>query len=157
MEYSEDEPFTPRFGLTKDNAISLKNFFSKRTRKSSTLSTTNDENKDKHKKNEKNKIKNEEKSKNKSKEKNKSKSREKGKNKCKSSKSKKKYSSGNDHTDEKNCENPFENFMKKKIELRNDFDQNNSEKFLTEKELAFQQFEMNENADKLDEQNNHDY
>ena len=47
--------------------------------------------------------------------------------------------------------------MKKKIELRNDFDQNNSEKFLTEKELAFQQFEMNENADNLDNQNNHDY
>ena len=51
---------------------------------------------------------------------------------------------------EQKYENLFDIFLKKKIQLRNDFDQNNSEKFLSEKELAFQQFQMNEDDDSLD-------
>ena len=88
--------------------------------------------------------------KNKIKEKNKSKSKEKSKNKHESSASKKKIISSISLPVEQKYDNPFDSFLKKRIKLRDDFDKNHSENFLNEKELAFQKFQMDENADYLD-------
>ena len=143
MEYLKGEPSTPRFGNNT------------RIRKASSGSTKYEEIKEKHKSvNEKSRNKSKEGNKNNSKEKtknkNKSKSKEKNKNKLKSLNSKNKHISEAPLPGKQKHENLYDNFLKKRIKLRNDFDQNNSDKFLLEKELAFQQFRINENADFLD-------
>ena len=162
MEYSKEEPLTPRFGYSKDSETLFEESLSKRFRKSSLDSPKNEKTEEKYtnKKNEKvkSKIKSKEKSKNKSKEKTKSKNKEKtkskskedSKNKYKSSKQKKSIS-GTSLPSEKKYQNSFDILLNKKLMIRNDFDQNNSEKFLSEKELAFQQFKMSKDADLLDD------
>ena len=108
---------------------------------------------EKYKKNERSK--NKKRSRNKSKEKRnsrgkyKNESKEENKNKINFLNKNKNHFSGTLPIEEK-YENPFDIFIKKRIKLRNDFDQINSEKLLFEKELAFQQFQMDENADYLD-------
>ena len=139
MEYSENEPPTPYFGNSKDNMTLFEEFLGRRLSKSARDISQYIKNLEKHK------SKNHEKSKEKKKNKSKNK-----KSKHKSSKPKKKKVSGKSLPTEQKYENPFDIFLKKKIELRNDFDQNNSEKFLSEKESAFEKFQMNENADYLD-------
>ena len=132
MEYSNDEPSTPCFGNSED-----------KNKKSSPNISLYIKAKEKYKKKEKRK----------SKSKKNKKISEKSKSKHKSSKSKKKKIPGKSNTVEQRYENPLENFLKKKLELRNDFDQDNSEKFLAEKELAFQQFQMDANFELLDNEN----
>ena len=146
MEHSESENPTPRFGYNKDHKNLLEELLGKKYRKSTLDSTKKLKNEEKFniKKNEKSK------SKTKSKEKIKNKSKEKSKSKDKSSKSKKKIPYSFSLPVEQKYENPFDIFLQKKIKLRDDFNQNNSEKFLSEKESAFQQFRMNEDADNLD-------
>lgn len=130
MEYSKEEPTTPIFGYAKDNKALLEEKLGKRIPRS-----TNDVSKYT------NYGINEE---------NKNETNEKNTSKENSSKYNKKKVSGISLPIDKKYENPFEIFLKKKLTLRNDFDQDNAEKFLAEKELAFQQFRMNENADYLD-------
>ena len=160
MEYSDYELSTPRFGNYEDSKNLNEELLGKVIRKSSSSSTKNCENEEKYNnKKDKIKIKAKEKSKNKSKEKRKSKSdrksknksKEKNENKFKVSKEKDKYNSGIYISNNEKTGNPFDDFLKKKIKLRNDFDQINSEKLILEKELAFQQFEIDENADYLDD------
>ena len=148
MEHTEDAQSTPRFGCNADNKTSTE-FLSKQIRKTSSDYNKKEENKEKYNnsKNEKDKSKNKEEETNNNKEKNKIKENSKNN----SFKSKNKIISDVPYLIEHKNENPFDNFLKKKIILRNDFDQNNSEKFLSEKEFAFQQFLMNENADYLEE------
>lgn len=69
----------------------------------------------------------------------KSKSKSKSKRKSKS-KSKKKYSS--DNFGMLRIKNQFEEFLQKKIILRNDYDQKNTNEFLKEKELVFDGFQI---------------
>ena len=155
MDYSDDEHSTPRFGNCIDYKTSFEEFLSKKIRKSSSGSTQNleIENEEKYKKNERSK--NKKRSRNKSKEKRnssgkyKNESKEENKNKINFLNKNKNYFSGALPIEEK-YKNPFDIFIKKRIKLRNDFDQINSEKLLFEKELAFQQFQMDENADYLD-------
>ena len=145
MEYSENEPSTPRFGYNIDNKTSVEGFLSKRVKKASSSSTKYEVNKDN-----KEKSKSKEGNKKNRKEKSKSKNKEDNKNKHKTSKSKNKNISEEPEPIGQKYENPYDNFLKKRIKLRNDFDQSNSEKFLFEKELAFQQFGINEDADYLE-------
>ena len=152
MEYLEDDPQTPRFGNYQTSIIEYKELFAKRINNSIKDAIKYIDNKEEYKKKEKSKKKtkstNKERSKYNNKEKSKSKSKE--KNKKKSSKSRKRNTSGLSLPVEQKYENPFDIFLKKRIELRNDFDQNNSEKFLSDKELAFLKFKIDENADNLD-------
>ena len=83
------------------------------------------------------------------KKKSKKKIKDKSKSRQKSPKSKKSKIFGKTVPIEQKYENPLVFFIQKKLELRNDFDQNNSEKFLSEKELAFQECRMSEDADQL--------
>ena len=145
MDHSKNEPSTPRFGCSKDNTISFKVKPEKKSAKSSKDVSKCIKYKEKIKS--KSKF---IKSKSKSKEKAKSKSKEKSKNKRKSSNSKKKINYSSSLPVEHKYENPLELFLKKRLKLRNDFDQKNSEKFLSEKELAFEHFKMKHNADELD-------
>ena len=140
MEYSDNEPQTPSFGHCGDNNTLFDEPLVKRITKS-TYDKYQNVNKNE-------KVKNKKKQKSQSKEK--SKNKEKSKSRHKSSKSKNKKISGKSTQVEQNYVNPLDIFLKKKLKLRNDFDQNNSEKFLSEKELAFQQFQMNEDDDSLD-------
>ena len=142
MEYSENEPSTPCFGNYDDSRFIYEKLVGKKIPKSDNdvFQYLKKNDKCQHNKKEK---------KSQKKSKSKKKNKEKGKNK--SSKSKAKKASLMSLPVEKNYENPFDIFLKKKIELRNDFDQKNSEKFLLEKEFAFQQFRINENADYLDD------
>ena len=167
MEYLEDELQTPHFGNNKKNKTVVEESFGKKFRKITSDSIKNFEN------NEKCKNKKLKKYKTKSKGKTKSKSKEKNDKKFKSSKSKKNKDYSLSLQIEQKYENPLEKktknkdysfslpiqykyenplviFLQKKLQLRDDFDQNHSEKFLYEKELAFQQFQMNENADYLE-------
>ena len=144
MEFSKDEPPTPHFGNCKGNITLSKKLLEKKFPKSSKVFTNYVKDNEDSKKKSKGKIKNKEKSKNKSKEKSKN------KNKNKSSKSKINVISSASLPIGHKYENPLDIFLKKRLQLRNDFDQRNSEKFLSEKELAFQQFRMNENADYID-------
>ena len=148
MENSKDEPQTPRFGYCEDNAILSKEQSVKRVQTSSKAISKYLKNKEKNKSRNKETSKITEKSEEKRKEKNKNKSKEKSKNK--SSKSNKKIISSTSLPTEHKYVNPLDAFLKKKLELRNDFDQENSEKFLLEKELAFQKFRINEDADFID-------
>ena len=150
MEYSKDEFMTPRFGIIKDNKISSEGLLGKNISKytKDVLQYVNNKEKRQDKENEKSKSK--KKIKNKSKEKNKSKTKEKSKTKHDSSKSKKKITYSISLPIEQKYENPFDNFLRKRIKLRDDFDKNHSENFLNEKESAFQEFQMDENADYLD-------
>ena len=138
MEYSEDVSFTPYFGKREYNTTLIEKLLGRKNPKSA-----NDVFKYVKNKKEYN-------SKNKEKSMKKNKSKEKSESKGKSLKSKNEKISGLSLPIEQKYENLFDIFLKKKIQLRNDFDQNNSEKFLSEKEFAFQQFQMNENADFLD-------
>ena len=142
MEFSKDEPPTPHFGNLKGNITLSKELLEKKFPKSSKVFTNYVKNNENYKKKSKGKIKKKEKSKNKSK--------EKSKNKNKSSNSKINVISSASLPIGHKYKNPLDIFLKKRLQLRNDFDQRNSEKFLSEKELAFQQFRMNENADYID-------
>ena len=135
MEYSLDEPPTPRFGYSKDNKTLFKEFPEKKIPKYSKDISQCEKNKEKLKKSQTEKSKSKERSKNKNGENKKRKSKEKSKNKHKSPKSEQKNISSISFKIEKKCKNPFDIF---------------SEKFLLEKELAFQKFLMNEDADYLD-------
>ena len=155
MEYSDNEHSTPRFGYGIDKKL-FDEILKKGTRKSSSSSTQGLENEEKCKKKEK--IKNKEGSRSKSRKKSKNKSYKKNINKnmentktnINNQNKDKKCISGIPFLFEEENENPFDIFIKKRIKLRNDFDQINSEKLLSEKESAFQEFKMNENADYLD-------
>ena len=157
MEYSDNEHLTPRFGYGIDKKL-FDEILKKGTRKSSSSSTQGLENEEKYKKKEKIKIKNKEGSKSKSRKKSKSKSNKKNTNESEENiktninnqNKDKKCISGIPFLFEEKNENPFDVFIKKRIKLRNDFDQINSEKLLSEKESAFQEFKMSENADYLD-------
>ena len=148
MEDSEVDPQTPCFGPYRKNKNLIEELLGKRIPNS-----TNDVSKyvkyDEKSKNSK-KEKSKSKKKNKDKSKSKDKSKEKSKSKRKYSKPKNKKVSAMSSPLEQKYENPFDNFLKKRIDLRNDFDQINSDKFLSEKELAFQQFRINEDADYLE-------
>ena len=135
---------TPYFGPYKKNKILLEELLGKRILNSTSDVFQNLKN------NKKSKNTKKEKSKEKRKDKNKSKKKSKSKNRHKNSKTKTKKVPLISFPIEQNYENPFDIFLKKRISLRNDFDQNNSEKFLFEKELAFQQFWINEDSDYLD-------
>ena len=150
MEYSKDELMTPRFGYSKNNKNPSEGLLGKSISKYTKDVLEYVKNEENHKNTENKKSKSKKKSKNKSKEKNKSKSKEKSKNKHNSSKQKKSTISSISLPVEQKNENPFDIFLKKRIKLRDDFDKNHSENFLYEKELAFQKFQMNENADYLD-------
>ena len=130
MEYSVDEPPTPRFGYCKDNKTLAKKI-PKYTKDISQCA----KNKEKLKKSQTEKSKSKERSKNKSRENKKRKSKEKSENKYKSPKSEQKDIYSISFKIEQKYENSFDIF---------------SEKFLVEKELAFQKFLMIENADYLD-------
>ena len=136
MEYFAEEPSTPCFGNYVNNSNLFEELLIKRISKS-----TNDVSQYLKKNEEHKNIKKEKKQ---NKEKTKHKNKEKSKSRHKSSKSKTKKVSGISLSINQKYENPLDNFIKKKLKLRNDFDQNHSEKFLSEKELAFQQFQMNE-------------
>ena len=153
MEYLEDDPQTPRFRNYQTSIIESQELFVKRIQNSIKDVIKYIDNKEynkKEKRKSKTKSRNKERSKYNNKEKSKSKSKGKSKNKHEFSKSNKKNISGLSLPVEQKYENPFDIFLKKRIELRNDFDQNNSEKFLSDKELAFLQFKIDENADNLD-------
>ena len=139
MEYSINVASTPYFGECKSNTTLLEESLAKRALKHADELFQYVENKKKYKN-----KKNNDKKKSKKKIKDKSKSRQ------KSPKSKKSKIFGKTVPIEQKYENPLVFFIQKKIKLRNDFDQNNSEKFLSEKESAFEKFQMNENADYLD-------
>ena len=149
----ENEHPTPRFGNNiDDNKIPVK-FVSQSIRKVSSGSNKYEEKKEKYKSVEgKNKSKNKGGHKNNSNEKikNKIKNKKHSKNKHKSSKSKNKNISEVPPPVMQEYGNLFDNFLKKRIKLNNYFDQSNTDKFLLEKELAFQQFLIKENADSLD-------
>ena len=154
MEYSDNEHSTPRFGYGIDNKTLFDEILIKGTRKSSSSSTQDLEDEEKCKKKEK--IKNKEGSRSKSRKKSKTnkkninKNEENTKTSINNQNKDKKCISGIPFLFEEKNENPFDIFIKKRIKLRNDFDQINSEKLLSEKESAFQEFKMNENADYLD-------
>ena len=153
MEYSKCELETPRFGSNKNNKALSEELLEKRIQKYDKDIHHHVKNKDKYKRSktkEKSKSKEKGKNKNKNKEKNKSKSKEKVKNQLQPSTQKKSSVSSISLPVEQLYKNPLDIFLKKKIKLRDDFDQNNSEKFLLEKEMAFQQFQMNGDADNLD-------
>ena len=139
MEYLKDDVPTPHFGISIDNKYSVEGLLEKRISKSSKNFPEYVKSLENSKK----------KSKSKSKEKSKKKSKERSNKKHKSSKDKKTKITSLSLPIEQKYENTFDIFLKKKLQLRNDFDQNHSEKFLSEKELAFQEFEMDENADRL--------
>lgn len=145
MEYYQNETSTPCFGNYQNDKNLLDKLLRKRIPKSNNTLSQYVKNKEKYEKKEKSKEKSKEKNKSKSK------SKEKSKSKYKSSKSKKNKNFGKSLPIEHKYENPLDIFLKKKIVLRNDFDQNNSEKFLSEKELAFHQFRMDEDADYLED------
>ena len=137
MEHSEKMPVTPRFGISKDNNVLFEKGLGKTIPNCSKdiIQCNKNIEKFKNTKNEKSKPKNKEKNENISKEKIKNKSKEKSKAKHKSSKSKKKNNSTIILPFGKKFEQtPFDIF---------------SEKFLHEKEQAFQQFQMNDYADFL--------
>ena len=141
MEYPVNEAPTPYFGKRKFKTDLLEGLLAERMLKSTNELSQYVKNEDKEKNiNEKNNERS----------KNKKKSKEKSKSKKKSSKSKKKKNFGKSLPIKQKYENPLIIFLNKKLELRNDFDQNNTEKFLSEKELAFQQFRMNEDDNCLD-------
>ena len=135
MEYSADEPPTPRFGYSKDNNTLFKEFLAKKITIYTKDISQYVKNKEKLKKSKTEESKSKERSKNKSKKNKKRKKKEKSKKKFKSPKSEQKSISSISFKIEQRCENPFDLF---------------SEKFLLEKELAFQKFLMNEDADYLD-------
>ena len=139
MEFLKNDTPTPRFGYSKNNKTLADGSLGKRSSKSSKDFSQYAKSFEK----------NQKKSKSKSKEKSKRKSKEKSKNKDKSSKDKKNKITSLSLPIEQQYENPLYIFLKKKIQLRNDFDQSHTEKFLSEKELAFQEFEMTEDADHL--------
>ena len=153
MEYSQDETPTPHFGSGKKEKFASKTLFEKKFPKSTkdVPQCIQCKEKSKNKSKSKEKSKRKEKSISKNKEKSKNKNKEKSKKKHNSSKSKKTTISSVSLPIEQKYENIFDVFLQKKLKLRGDFDQNNSENFLTEKELAFQQFQMNEDADYLDD------
>ena len=145
MSHLQEESPTPHFAWGQDNNTLIEESLGKKTPKSDKDVPKFAKNKEKYKK-----CKNKESSKSKNKGKTKKKSKEKSKKQHKSSKSKKKKKSSISLPIDQKCENPFDIFLQKKIKLRDDFDKNHSETFLTEKELAFQQFQMNEDADFID-------
>ena len=131
MEYSENENPTPRFGCCKDNKTSFEESFIKRIPKYTKDIPQNRKNKERYKNS---KIEKRE-SKNKERSNQKNKSKEKSKNEQNFSKSKKKIITSLSHSiGQKHEKNTFDIF---------------AEKFLFEKELAFQQFQVNEDADYL--------
>ena len=138
MEYSINVASTPYFGECKSNTTLLEESLAKRALKHADELFQYVENKKKYKNERSN-----DKKKSKKKIKDKSKSRQ------KSPKSKKSKIFGKTVPIEQKYENPLVFFIQKKLELRNDFDQNNSEKFLSEKELPFQECRMSEDADQL--------
>ena len=139
MEYHVNEVSTPYFGKRKYNTDLLEGSLAEGMLKSTNELSKYVKNKEKY-----NNEKNNERSKSKKK------SKEKSKSKKKSSKTKKNNNFGKSLPIKQKYENPLFILLKKKLELRNDFDQNNAEKFLSEKELAFQQFRMNEDDICLD-------
>ena len=159
MEYSKNESSTPRFGYNQCNKTLYEELLRKETQKSTkdTFQNVKNKEKSKNKHNEKGKSKSKERSKNKNKERSKNKIMEKNKRNSKmksndenkSFKPKKNVYEISFSSEQKNV-NYYDIFLKKKIILRNDFDQNHSEKFLSEKEFAFKQFQMSEDDDALD-------
>ena len=152
MEFSGDESPTPRFGNEKDNKTIIKESLGNRIPKFNTdvIQYLNNKKKSKDKKKCSKEKSEKSKSKEKRKSKNKNKSKEKSKSQYKFSILKNENISGLSLPIEYKYENPLYVLLKKKLELRNDFDQNNSEIFLSEKELAFQQFQMNDNENIID-------
>ena len=154
MEFSGDESPTPRFGNEKDDKTVIKESLGNRIPKFNTdiiqYLKTKKKSKDKKKCSKEKSEKSKSKEKRKSKNKNTNKSKEKIKTKYKFSILKNENISGLPLPIEHKYENPLYVLLKKKLELRNDFDQNNSEIFLSEKELAFQQFQMNDNENIID-------
>ena len=149
MEYSKDETPTPHFGISIEDNYLVDDLLGKKIAKSSKYFPKFETTIEKHKSKSKSKSKG--KSKSKSKEKIKSKSKERSNKKHKSSKDKKNKITSLSLPIKQQYENPLFILFQKKMQLRNDFDHKHSEKFLSEKELAFQEFEMDENADNLSE------
>ena len=140
MEYPDNDPPTPSFGNYEESKTLFEEVLKKITKSADDVSQYV-KNKEKHKNHKKRKSQSKEKKK----------SKEKSKSRRKSSKPKNKKISGRTAPVNQNYENPFDIFLQKKIKLRNDFDQNNSEFFLSEKEIAFQKFQLDEDADYLDD------
>ena len=135
MEYSENEPPTPHFGCCNDDKTLFKETIEKKIQKNTKDISQCVKSKEKYKNRKTKKSKSKERSENKSKENKNRKGKEKSKIKYKSTKSKHKNISSISLPNDKKYDNPFDIF---------------SEKFLLEKELAFQKFLINEDADYLD-------